>query len=65
MKQAIRNIQGALLGLILLPLSFAGTASAAVSSRTANEGGKELVVIANGSLELAAMKDCSRTTSWC
>jgi hypothetical protein len=52
MKHAIRNIQGLLLWLTLLALSFAGTAPAAVSSRTVNEGGKELVVIANDSLEL-------------
>ena len=38
--------------LALLPLFLPGTASAAVSSRTVNEGGKELVVIANDSLEL-------------
>jgi len=52
MKHVIRNIQGLLLGLVLLPLSLPGTASAAVSSRTVNEGGKDLVVIANDSLEL-------------
>ena len=53
MKRTDREIRSLLLGLALLPLSFAGTASAAVSSRTVNEGGKELVVIANDSLELA------------
>ncbi len=52
MKHVIRIIRGLLLGLVLLPFSFTGTASAAVSARTANEGGKELVVIANNSLEL-------------
>ena len=52
MKHVIRDIRGLLLGLVLLAFSFAGTASAAVSARTVNEGGKELVVIANDSLEL-------------
>ena len=47
-----RIIRGLLLGLVPLAFSFTGTASAAVSARTANEGGKELVVIANDSLEL-------------
>jgi uncharacterized membrane protein len=52
MKHTDRDIPGLLLGLTLLPLAFAGTVSAAVSSRTVNEGGKELVVIASDSLEL-------------
>jgi uncharacterized membrane protein len=46
-------IRGWLAGLVLLAWWFAGAASAAVSSRTVNEGGRDLVVIANQALELA------------
>jgi len=40
-----------LFGLTLLALSFAATASAAVSARKVNEGGRELIVVANGEFQ--------------